>query len=413
LKQKALEGTCALIDRDRKEEGIVDGDLLRSSIKMFHRLGIYTTDLETTFLEHSNAYFRSFVHTAMTGLKSYVEQVRVLFHRELTRCDLYFIDRSTRQKLSEMMDNILIAEKEDVLLDKEEIHYLLSSKENGALRTLYELLQHLSIEKQLKAPFVDYMISKGTRIVFDEKHDSEMVTCLLELKREADSIVNEAFDNSQTLRDAVRDAFDNFMNKPIEKAAILSENTKTGEMIAKYVDHILRGGWKLVASRQGKDASQISVNQSDEDAEINRQLDQVLELFRFVHGKAVFEAFYKNDLARRLLMGRSVNNEAEKSMLIKLRSECGSQFTHNLETMFKDTDLARSEMSAYNSLLQERNTKRKLDLNVHVLSASAWPSYPDVDLPLPPEVASALKDFEVFYLSKYHGRKLKWKHSLA
>jgi hypothetical protein len=38
-----------------------------------------------------------------------------------------------------------------------------------------------------------------------------------------------------------------------------------------------------------------------------------------VQGKAVFEAFYKNDLARRLLMGRSASDDAEKSMLERLK----------------------------------------------------------------------------------------------
>ncbi len=58
----------------------------------------------------------------------------------------------------------------------------------------------------------------------------------------------------------------------------------------------------------------------DEDTEITKQLDQVLSLFRFVHGKAVFEAFYKRDLARRLLLQRSASADAEKSMLTRLKS---------------------------------------------------------------------------------------------
>lgn len=413
LKDRALEGTCTLIDQNRKESDGFDGDLLRASIKLAHRLGIYASDFEPYFLRYSEKYFKNWVDSSMTDLKSYVENVQDLIEREMTRCDLYAIDRSTRQKLSETMDEMFIASKRDVLLDSTEIDKLLRSKDKRRLQILYELLQHISLGGELKAPFQQYMVSEGTRLVFDEQHANEMVNGLLDLKAECDGLVKDAFANNTLLHDTVRDAFDSFMNKPVQKRGVLAENTKTGELIAKYVDHILRGGWKLIAARQGKNASQLCMNQADEDAEINRQLDQVLELFRFVHGKAVFEAFYKNDLARRLLMGRTVNDEAEKSMLSKLRSECGSQFTHNLETMFKDTDIARSEMSAYNSLLQERNTKRKLDLNVHVLSASAWPSYPDVDVPLPADVLDALEDFEMFYTSKYHGRKLQWKHSLA
>jgi hypothetical protein len=54
-----------------------------------------------------------------------------------------------------------------------------------------------------------------------------------------------------------------------------------------------------------------------------------------LQGKDVFEAFYKKDLAKRLLIGKSASIDAEKSMISKLKTECGSQFTNKLEGMFK------------------------------------------------------------------------------
>jgi hypothetical protein len=43
-------------------------------------------------------------------------------------------------------------------------------------------------------------------------------------------------------------------------------------------------------------------------------------LFRYIHGKDVFEAFYKKDLAKRLLLGKSASIDSEKSMISKLKS---------------------------------------------------------------------------------------------
>jgi hypothetical protein len=43
-------------------------------------------------------------------------------------------------------------------------------------------------------------------------------------------------------------------------------------------------------------------------------------IIRFVHGKDVFEAFYKEDLAKRLLLGKSASTDAERSMLAKLKN---------------------------------------------------------------------------------------------
>ncbi|KAL1875600.1 hypothetical protein Plec18167_005536 [Paecilomyces lecythidis] len=81
--------------------------------------------------------------------------------------------------------------------------------------------------------------------------------------------------------------------------------------------------------------------------------------------------------------------------------------------MFKDMDLARDEMASYNSLQRERREKPGLDLNVHVLSSAAWPTYPDVPVRIPQNVQKAINDFEQFYHNKYNGRKLHWKHQLA
>lgn len=43
----------------------------------------------------------------------------------------------------------------------------------------------------------------------------------------------------------------------------------------------------------------------------------------FFVGKDVFEAFYKKDLAKRLLVGKSASVDAEKSMLSKLKQGKG------------------------------------------------------------------------------------------
>lgn len=47
-------------------------------------------------------------------------------------------------------------------------------------------------------------------------------------------------------------------------------------------------------------------------------------------GKDVFEAFYKKDLAKRLLLGKSASTDAEKSMLLKLKQG----LTHNQYALY-------------------------------------------------------------------------------
>jgi cullin-4 len=43
--------------------------------------------------------------------------------------------------------------------------------------------------------------------------------------------------------------------------------------------------------------------------------------------KDVFEGYYKNSFAKRLLDSRNLNEDAEKVLLLKLKEECGFAFT--------------------------------------------------------------------------------------
>ena len=64
-------------------------------------------------------------------------------------------------------------------------------------------------------------------------------------------------------------------------------------------------------------------------------------------------------------------------------------------------------------ICEERGQKQSLDLNVNVLSASSWPTYPTIPIIIPSEIKSAIDKFEAHYKSKHSGRKLELKHALA
>ena len=81
--------------------------------------------------------------------------------------------------------------------------------------------------------------------------------------------------------------------------------------------------------------------------------------------------------------------------------------------MFKDIEMAREEISSYKAMLEERQSRPGFDLSVNVLSASAWPSYPDVTVNVPEHILKATVNFEHHYKMKHTGRKLDWKHALA
>lgn len=124
-----------------------------------------------------------------------------------------------------------------------------------------------------------------------------MIERLIAFQTAVDKVTIESFDHEHDLTRVAREAFASFVN---------SRKNKPAEMIAKFIDQKMKLGNKAM---------------SDED--LNTAFDQVLRLFRYCQGKDIFEAFYKKDFAKRLLLNRSASSDAEKSMLLKLKEgEC-------------------------------------------------------------------------------------------
>ncbi|KAF2158531.1 hypothetical protein M409DRAFT_30968 [Zasmidium cellare ATCC 36951] len=434
LKSKIVDGACTLVAGDRTSTAPLDKDLYQQAIDMFHDLGTYTSSFEPRFLALSQDYVSEWSEQMITekSVPEYVALANGLIAKEMERCEEFKMDSSTRRELLSLLEDHLIVRKEADLTDYDALSSLLENHAVTDLQLLYALLARRDLGAKLRPSFEKWVDKTGTDIVLGKESD-DMIINLLSLKRSLDQIWNTSFQRDESLGHGLRESFETFINKTKKGDATWgTDNTKVGEMIAKYVDQLLRGGVKAIpevlTARRSSSITAVPGKQPeaavedneemevDEDAEVNIQLDQVLDLFRFVHGKAVFEAFYKKDLARRLLMGRSASADAERSMLARLKTECGSGFTQNLEQMFKDIELAREEMQSYKQRLEDRlgfEKGKHLDLNVNILSSAAWPTYPDIPVIIPANVKRAIDDFELHYKSKHTGRKLDWKHALA
>ena len=139
-------------------------------------------------------------------------------------------------------------------------------------------------------------------------------------------------------------------------------------------------------------------------------------MFRYIHGKDIFEAFYQRDLAKRLLGGKSASVDAEKLMLLKLKQECGGAFTSKLESMFKDIELSRELTATFKQYLTKTDVSQSvaiIDMSVSVLTIGIWPTYQSIELLVTPDLQQYEQIFAQFYLAKHQGRKLQWQHDFG
>ena len=82
----------------------------------------------------------------------------------------------------------------------------------------------------------------------------------------------------------------------------LNLNQKSPEYLSLFIDDKLKKGVK---------------GMTEQDIEL--VLDKTMVLFRFLQEKDMFERYYKQHLAKRLLLNKSVSDDSEKNMISKLK----------------------------------------------------------------------------------------------
>ena len=75
-------------------------------------------------------------------------------------------------------------------------------------------------------------------------------------------------------------------------------------------------------------------------------MDKVVKLLAYISDKDLFSEFYRKKLARRLLNDFSASDELERSILSRLKQQCGAQFTSKVSVRPNSSLLGRTQASA-------------------------------------------------------------------
>lgn len=395
IQDKTVSGLLTLVDRERDGDTI-DNSMLKNLLSMFTAIGTYEQVLEKAFIVATDTYYRKESDKLVVSLDvpSYLIHAEKRMLEESNRA-FRNLDPRTRIPLMSTVERRIVSDHVVTLLDKG-FGAMCDEGRKDDIKRCYSVLsranKHMppnseSAHDLMKVRLMEYVKGVGRCIVMDREKDAEMVQSLLDLKSRLDELVSYSFKGAENFNNAVNLAFESFVN---------ARENKPAELIAKFIDGILRTGNKGFTEEQ-----------------LETTLDKALMLFRFIDGKDVFEAFYKRDLAKRLLYDKSASLDLEKSMISKLKAECGSQFTSKLEAMFRDVDSSRDLMQSFksHSASQER-LGDSVELNVFVLEAARWPlSSPTGAVKLPQQLMEYHETFNKFYLTKHNGRKLSWQHA--
>jgi len=387
---------------------LIDHNSMRCALNMLTELGgdgssIYEEDFELFFLEDTCRFYRceSRLFLSEHSCPDYLRKIESRITEEMKRVPNY-LHASTRPKLKHIVEHELISAHASTLIGSKKIGFSTLLKESeykmDDLRRMYALfLQAPATLDMLRTALYEHARTAGRLLIIDQiKEPIGFVRSLLALRTKYEKVVYIAFQRETLAQKKLKEAFDSFLNADIRCASSL----------VAYIDELMRTGFK-----------------GSTESEVEHELDKVIVIFRYLQDKDIFEVFYKQYLAKRLLNRRSTSSEAERQMLAKLKSECGYQYTTKLEGMLTDIRFSRNTMEKYaahqdrlpptsevrsNASGSESDTKESCDMEVTVLTSGYWPPQSIVSCAIPSHAAAAAGDFQSFYLEQHSGRKLTW-----
>lgn len=235
----------------------------------------------------------------------------------------------------------------------------------------------------ITAHMSSFLEEKGSTLVNNQelqKDAIEYTKQLLTFKAEVDGMVEYSFENNHKFQKCRDLAFQHFMNKCKFSAPYL----------AMYADNEMRRGFK------GK--SEI---------EVENALIALVRLFICLHDRDVFIKHYTRLLSKRLLDGTSVSDEAEQSLISKLKVECGHNVVNKISNMYQDIELSKTLNEEFKHQ-RHGGQPGGIQLSVQVLRNGCWPDQGSEPCQMPTELREASRTFELFYNNKHQGRNMNW-----
>jgi len=405
IKRESTNAIIGLIDQER-EGNMIDKTLIKTNIELYENIGMgnlesYTTDLEGPLLDATREYYakKREEWIVADSTPEYLIKAEKVLLEEKNRVHDY-LNPASEGKLLRVVEEEILEKVETVLLEKEGsgCRVLLSNDKSEDLQRIFRLFSRLENGLQPIASIVQkFICDMGNEIVLqrqsrldsgekDKNDDPAFVKALLALHDKYLGVIKTDFSGHSIFQKALKDAFVEFVNKNVG-------NFTNAEFMSTYCDRILKSGEKL------------------RESEVEDSLEKVVQLFSYLTEKDLFADIYRNQLAKRLLNGRSASNDAEKVMISKLKMQCGTHFTSKMEGMLSDLAVGADQKGEFDEQIKQHSCK--MDFSVQVLTTGFWPTYKSPPITVPDEMSKCIDIFKTWHDKRHQQRKLSWVFSLG
>ncbi|KAI8921498.1 Cullin [Entophlyctis helioformis] len=444
LQDKVIKAVIKSVAKQRNGETI-DTGIIKTVVESYVSIGfdendsrkstldVYKSYFEIPFIEATEMYYKaeSEIFISQNPITEYMKKAESRLLEEEKRVEMY-LHSSTSKALITTCENVLIKnhtaaiqDEFQMLLDNDRVedlarmYGLLCRVADGLdrLRIIFEAHVHKqglnAVEKLAESAAA--AAAEGIKPKGDDDDDEEpapkkkvvpskkpaagaeadvepkmYVDALLHVHKKYAELVAAAFRGDSGFVASLDKACREFVNRNV---VCRSSSSKSPELLARYSDSLLK-----------------KTNKTVEDSEFEEVLNSVMTVFKYIEDKDVFQKFYTNFLARRLVYGTSASDDGETSMLGKLKDTCGHEYTSKLSRMFTDMGVSKDLNDGFKEQMERTHSKDELiDFGALVINTACWPfSAPKSNLNVPEDLLKTYERFQRYYNSKHNGRKLTW-----
>lgn len=363
-------------------------------------LQLYQNSFEKSFLIETERFYvqENIEFLKNNSIIEFRKRIHQRIQEEGQRAQIY-LHESTNNKLVETIQRSSLKLHSETYFDE----FQVALEENNVedLRGLFLLVNQVQdtlivlqsmLQKHVSQQGRDAIARHGESI---RKNSGIYIHAIVQVHRKYSDLIQKSFNSHPGFVAALDKACYDFIN---DNAAISHGNSscKSAEFLAKLSDSLLKKS-----------------NKNSTETDLEDTLDQIVVVFKYIQDKDVFLHFYREMLAKRLILHSSVSENTEASMILKLKQICGLEYAKMLHRMFQDTCVSKDLNEKFKTYLTDSGETLEMDFDVQVLSAGSWPLHSSVTFLLPAELEKSISCFTSFYNSRFSGRKLTWLYNMS
>ena len=354
-------------------------------------------------LAYQDEWFKYFESETIKYIRNKAERdIKNNSAPEYVKCELKYLDEEDERldsyvyggyhaRIKEINYEYLIKNNAQQIVDMDTgINNMFKTKKKDELNEVYQLFSfYPECLKLIQSSFRAYIKERLLALYNDKefsKDPKKFVPALIDLKKEMDEIVVLCFANDNDFQDQENKEF-----------SVLMSKDHYPKQLANYADFCMRNGFK------GK---------SEE--EIEGTLNDIISIFKNINSKLVFQSETEKKMSDRLIKGLSINMNAEKMLISKLKQENGVTYVSKMNEMISDLEKNKAEYEGY-KLSKSHGAPGGIKFNIQVISQSAWDinksNMEKIEVPL--FLQNCIDDFQSFYLGRHQQTKLIWCLSLS